>query len=391
MPATDRLEGASKKAAREFPCSAIKSFPGAQCQNKPTVCSTTTEPTKASVCLPRWSRPTPCRTRAFPQALAKVMMGAMLCLPLALTFAQTAVEPPAVPLKDESADRPAPSVGDHSHEAKPLSPWQILTAGAANHDPTRRGEAVAALGTIGPRTQVVRLLEQSLQDEDSSIRQLAASTLGEMRARRSIPKLKEALHDDSPAVTFAAAKSLWLMGDRGGREIFIQILSGEKSSSNGLLKEQMRATKKKLQDPQKLALLGAKEAASSLLGPAGWGIKIMEEAMQDRSSSARAMSAILLGPDASPDALQQLQEALGDKNWIVRAAAAQALGSSRHRDQIQHLQPLLEDDRAAVRYMAAASIVRLSERKAGQIPEPVDSTRSDARPALDPHGPGAFR
>jgi HEAT repeat protein len=149
------------------------------------------------------------------------------------------------------------------------------------------------------------------------------------------------------------------MGGRTGRDVLIQILSGEKSSAAGLFKGEVEAPKKKLQDPGKLAITGAKEAASSLFGPAGWGFKVMDEVTQDRSATARALSAILLGPDATLDGLRELQDALSDKNWIVRAAAAQALGASRHRDQIEYLRPLLQDDKLAVRYMAAASILRL--------------------------------
>ena len=175
------------------------------------------------------------------------------------------------------------------------------------------------------------------------------------------------------------------MGDRTGRDVFIQVLSGEKSSSAGLLKGEVEVTKKKLPDPGKLAITGAKEAASSLFEPAGWGFKVMDEVSQDRSASARAMSAILLGPDATLDGLRELQDALSHKNWIVRAAAAQALGSSRHRDQIQYLRPLLQDDKPAVRYIAAASILRLSSGEA--TADRANSLKSEARPAFGPRGP----
>jgi HEAT repeat protein len=394
MLAMERLKGDSNKLPHHCWCFALqtRSLSREPPQNNTPAHSSMPERTTPRVGLQIRRRISPMfyRGSILPQALAKMIV-AVLCFSFPPTFAQTAAQPAAVPQTDDPSNRPAPSVDDQSHKPKPLSPWQILKAGAANHNVTRRGEAVAALGTIGPKTRVVRLLEQSLQDDDASIRQLAASTLGEMRARAAIPKLKEALHDDAPAVTFAAAKSLWLMGDRAGRAIFIQILSGEKSASNGVLKDQLQATKKKLQDPEKLALIGAKEAASSFFGPAGWGIKVMEEVMQDRSASARALSAILLGPDATLDALEQLQGALTDKNWIVRAAAAQALGSSRHRDQIQYLRPLLQDDKPAVRYMSAASIVRLSDLKVVATPAAGVSARSEVRPAIDPRAPATFR
>lgn len=313
----------------------------------------------------------------------------LLLLTLICAFASaqnssSAASPDPAPQKAPAASTAASK--DVAAAAQP-TPWQILTDGASTHNALRRAEAVAALGTIGPNHRVVALLEKALVDSDPSIRQLAARTLGEIQARASIPKLRQALKDDSPQVGFAAAKSLWTMGDHSGRAVFIQILSGQKSSSDGLLKGGLQSTREKFQDPKNLAIIGAKEAASSLFGPAGWGITIMEEVRKDRSASARAMSAILLGPDATLDALHELQDALNDKNWIVRAAAAQALGTSHHRDQIQYLRPLLEDDRPAVRYIAAASIVRLSNSELGTAADRATPLKSEARPALGPKGP----
>jgi len=314
-----------------------------------------------------------------------VLLVTLICSFASAQNLSSAASPNPAPQKAQST---APIAASKDVAAvPPPTPWQILTAGASTHNALRRAEAVAALGTIGPNHRVVALLEKALVDSDPSIRQLAARTLGEIQARASIPKLRQALKDDSPQVGFAAAKSLWTMGDHSGRAVFIQILSGQKSSSDGLLKGGLQSTREKFQDPKNLAIIGAKEAASSLFGPAGWGITIMEEVRKDRSASARAMSAILLGPDATLDALHELQDALNDKNWIVRAAAAQALGTSHHRDQIQYLRPLLEDDRPAVRYIAAASIVRLSNSELGTAADRATPLKSEARPALGPKGP----
>jgi HEAT repeat protein len=102
------------------------------------------------------------------------------------------------------------------------------------------------------------------------------------------------------------------------------------------------------------------------------------------------MSAILLGPDATLDALHELQDALTDKNWIVPAAAAQALGASRHRDQVQYLRPLLQDEKPAVRYMTATSILRLSSGVVGATVDRADSLKSEARPTHGPRGPNTL-
>lgn len=309
------------------------------------------------------------------------------CLAVASAAAQSSSG-----VSDQPDAKPANgSAAKASRNNPELRPWDILSAGAGNKNPMRRAEAIAALGTAGTQTRVVRLVEHALNDSDPSIRELAARTLGEMRARSSIPKLTKALHDDSAEVSFAAAKSLWAMGNHAGREVFLEILAGEKTSSGGLIKNELQATKKKFQDPKGLAIMGAKEAATSLFGPAAWGIKVMEEITQDRSASARAMSAILLGPDATLDSLRQLQDALDDKNWIVRAAAAQALGVSRHREQIPILQPLLQDDKPAVRCMAAAAIVRLSGGAAAVPAASATAATAEARPALDPTAQKTFK
>jgi HEAT repeat protein len=270
------------------------------------------------------------------------------------------------PSAAQTEDKPGPSErsGETSHPRASLSPWQLLAEGVTSHIVARRQEALAALGTLGTKSRAVQLVVSALDDKDASIRQHAARNLGKMHAKSAIPRLKEALNDDSAGVSFAAAKSLWDMGDHTGRDVFIEILAGERSHSGDVMKDQLESARKRLQDPRGLAVIGAKEAANSLFGPAGWGIKIVEEITKDRSVSARAMSATVLGHDASLDAINGLDDALDDKNWIVRTAAAEALGECKQPDQIKHLTALLSDDKPAVRYMAAASIIRLSSSKA---------------------------
>ncbi len=343
--------------------------------------------------------PSPSSTPSLRATFFKISL--ILCLALAPASAQdSAIESDTKPADPKSASdtaspapgaKPGDSPAPASTNPSQPRPWDILSDAAHNKNSTRRAEAIAALGTAGTQRRVVRLIERALDDTDPSIRELAAKTLGQMRARSSIPKLTEALNDDSAEVSFAAAKSLWTMGNRAGRDVFLQILAGEMSSSSGLIKNELQATRKRFQDPKALAVIGAKEAATSLFGPAGWGIKVMEELTQDRSAPARAMSAILLGPNATLETLRQLQDALHDKNWIVRAAAAQALGVSRHREQIPVLQPLLQDTKPAVRCMAAAAILHLSAGAPPAPAGPATSASAEVGPALDPSAQKSFK
>ncbi len=110
-----------------------------------------------------------------------------------------------------------------SADAGALSPaaatrkaWKCLNDGLAEKNYDRRAQAIAALGTIGLRRNVVSLIEGGLKDKDSRVRETAADVLGTMKSRGSIPKLRAALDDESPTVRFAAAQALWNMGDRSG-------------------------------------------------------------------------------------------------------------------------------------------------------------------------------
>ena len=323
-----------------------------------------------------------------------IVAAALLCLLFSAAVGQTNAGD-SQPRTTPSQDLPQTQATATLNNSMSPDAWKILSESASNRNPLRRAEAVVALGTAGSQKRVIRLVERSLDDSDASIRELAARTLGEMRARSAIPELTEALSDKSPEVSFAAAKSLWSMGNRSGRDVFLKVLSGEANSSgvmkSGLIKDEFQATRKKLDDPKALAVMGAKGAATSLFGPAAWGIKIMEELTLDRSASARATSAILLGPDATLDTLRQLQDALNDKNWIVRAAAAQALGASRHREQISFLQTLLQDSKPAVRCMAAAAIVRLSAGPTGATASQGAPATAEVHPAFDPGARKSFK
>src|SRR4051812_48443175 len=111
-------------------------------------------------------------------------------------------------------------------------PWEIVKQGAAEENPIKRAQAIAALGTI--RTpQADKLVEAALADRDPSVRLTAVSALAERKSRATIPRLRAALADDSGEVSFTAAKALWEIGDRSGQELLEQVLSGERKQSAG--------------------------------------------------------------------------------------------------------------------------------------------------------------
>jgi HEAT repeat protein len=241
--------------------------------------------------------------------------------------------------------------------------WDVLRTGLNDKNPDKRRQAVTAIGSIGAETDAVQLVEGALRDPDSLVRQTAAATLGQVKARQSIPSLKTAMDDVSGEVAFAAAKALWDMGDRSGRDLIEDVLTGQEKASEGPLKDAMRDAKRKMHDPKALAVMGFKEASGALLGPFNIGIIAAEQAFKDGSTGGRALATTLLAEDCDAEALRLLEwSCTSDKSWAVKAASAKALGWCGNKDAIPTLERNLADSNAAVRSMSAGAIIKLSSK-----------------------------
>ena len=277
----------------------------------------------------------------------------------------------APPADQTSSGEPSKSSAQESTDSHQLrvDAWKLLKDAAADKKAARRQNAMLALATLGRRSSAVQLVEHALlHDEDSTIRQTAASALGEMKNRQAVPSLRKALDDDSAVVRFAAAKSLWDLGDHSGRDILIEVLEGESSPSEGFIKSSFDKADKKLHSPHDLIFMGINEASGAFLGPFSMGVTVAEQLMKDKTAPARALSATLLAGDHDPRSVRDLDQALGDKNWAVRAAAAKALGNYGCKALVPDLEPLLQDKKDEVKFMAAASLLKISSAPGSRIP-----------------------
>lgn len=240
------------------------------------------------------------------------------------------------------------------------SAWDLLNHALADGNPVKRSQALTALGLIGSTApHVVDLLEAGLTDKDETVRQTAAIVVGDIGARQAIPMLKKALDDESGEVSFAAARSLWVMGDLSGREVFWAVLAGDQKAGPGMIHGEIRDAKRKMHSPAAMVKIGISEAAG-FLGPFSMGVGFVEELMKDKGATARALSAKLLGSDSDPQTRLELEQSLEDKNAGVRAAAARALSQRAGKEELAKIQPLLADSNDGVRTVAAAAIIRLS-------------------------------
>jgi HEAT repeat protein len=241
--------------------------------------------------------------------------------------------------------------------------WTVLDTsltGNAEH----REQALAALATLGSNDpEAVRRAVTALDDKTLEVRRVAALTLGELKAASAIPRLTQAL-DDSPEVSFAAAKALVELGDPAGREVLVAVLAGERRDAPGILANAMHKAKGKLHHPGQLVLMGSQDATGAMFGPVSMVIPAIKDTADLKSKGApgRAAAAAYLAKYPDEYAVQLLEWALSDDNQFVRLEAAKGLGERGNAGSIAKLEPLLADDHNIVRDMAAVSILRIDAR-----------------------------
>jgi HEAT repeat protein len=241
--------------------------------------------------------------------------------------------------------------------------WNILTDGVNAKKFGDRMMALKALADLGPNVKGVQLVAGMLKDDDPDIRAQAAATLGEMKSRTAIRPLHSALGDEAPQVSFAAAKSLWQLGDTTGKRVLLEVLEGEKPTKDGFVAGQMRAMRRRFGDKKELASLGATETAGALLpGPLGMGVGLTKKGLAGSTNLARADCATLLSRRPDRETLLALKAALVDRDWMVRASAAKAIGVLGRPDTRKWLEFSLTDGKPAVRYEAAVAILRITSR-----------------------------
>ena len=185
-----------------------------------------------------------------------------------------------------------------------------------------------------------------------------------LAGKSSTDALHQALKDDVPEVGFAAAKALWALDDKAGKEALLAVLGGEVKASSGFFTKQKRDAMRLMHTPKPMFILMMKGGAGFAPFPGlGAGISSMVGLLSDPSVSGRAAAALLLGRDKDRSTLDALKDALSDKDWSVRAAAVHSLALRNNPALQPDLEPLLDDKKEAVRLRAAAGYMRLETIK----------------------------
>ncbi len=243
-----------------------------------------------------------------------------------------------------------------------------------------------ALGLVGPREPYITQLESMLDDKDLEVRLAVITSLVDLKNKRTVPTLQKALDDETPEVSFAAAKALWALEDPAGRQALISVLSGETKTSSGFITKQKRDALRMLHTPKTLFMFAMKTGAGFAPVPGlGTGISSLQGILSDPSVSGRAATALLLSTDKDPAVLPALEDALEDKDWSVRAAAVHAIALRNDPALEKDLVPIFEDKKEAVRVRAAAGYLRLEWIKT-TLPQPAQKKRLPKRASKPPAG-----
>lgn len=290
--------------------------------------------------------------------------------------------------KPDVAGNPHAPAGDQKPSAtgaaspQPGSPeaaWLLLTTAATSDKFRDRSDALSALTILGHDRRAIALIENGLGDKEETIRVLSATSLGDLKTRSSIPKLSAAMNDPSAEVIFAAAQALWKMGDRSGRDIFYDVLDGERQVTPGPLKSKLKQARMDMHDPKALALIGVNEASGAFLGPFSMGVSLAEAYAKGGGGSVQALCAQLLASDDNRRTLGELTDALTDKNWVVRVAAARSLAKLNDRAALPRLKDLMASDKSQpARLTMAAAIIHLSRGRGLSASAPATEAASAA-------------
>jgi len=237
----------------------------------------------------------------------------------------------------------------------------MLRQALENKNPDTRKQAVVALSLAATRDPVFARLEGMLEDKDVQVREAAVASLAEAKTPSARAALRQALADDVPEVSFAAAKALWAMHDPAGEQALLAVLQRQSKTASSYFSKQKRDAMRMMHTPRVLFLFAFRQGMGFVPLPGfGQGIGSMQALLTDPGVSGRATAALLLGKDKGPATLDALKDALLDMDWSVRAAAVHSLALRDDPALKPELESLLDDNKEPVRLRAAVGVLRLS-------------------------------
>ncbi|BCL35492.1 HEAT repeat domain-containing protein [Nostoc sp. MS1] len=230
-----------------------------------------------------------------------------------------------------------------------------------NEDSSVRDSAASALGEIKSEAAIPGLIKL-LEDEDSDVRDSAASALGEIKSEAAIPGLIKLLEDEDSDVRYSAAYALREIKSDAAIPRLIQLLEHEDFSVRSSAASALGEIKSEAAIPGLIQLLEHDEpvwaSAAIALGKikSDAAIPGLIQLLKNENWSIRYNAASALEKIKSEAAIPGLIKLLEDEESSVRRSAADALGEIKSDAAIPGLIKLLEDEDSSVRYSAASAL-----------------------------------
>ena len=137
----------------------------------------------------------------------------------------------------------------------------ILERALKDKNPDTRKEAVVALSLAGTGEPYASLLKSMLDDKDVEVRLAVVASLVDLKGKSSSIALHQALKDEVPEVSFAAAKALWALDDPAGKEALLAVLAQETKAKSGFFTKQKRDAMRLMHTPKPMFILMLKSGA----------------------------------------------------------------------------------------------------------------------------------
>lgn len=252
--------------------------------------------------------------------------------------------------------------------------WKLLDKEASEKKTETLVMVVSSLGDLGDEPKAQKMLLEAVDSPDIDVRTAAITAMGQTKNPIFLPTLRKLLNDEKPQIAFAAASTLWNMGDHSGQDLLFAVVEGERKGDAGMLGGAMHQAGKDMHSPTEIA----KMTAPFFLGPFGIGFAAYNYMHKAGGDSPRVIATELIAQDKSPAVRKELVDALDDKDHEVQQTAARMLGNFHDGDLANKLVPLFVHSRPAVRITAAAAAIRMtSPRVSGPaVPRHKRSTKS---------------
>jgi len=267
-----------------------------------------------------------------------------------------------------------------------------------DRDPQEVYKAVVALGLLGGRAWVPKILPLLASEE---VRVAAAGALGNLGAREAVRPLLERLGDREPEVRAAAAQSLGILKATEA----IPRLTALLADGNEFVQSSVLNALSQLDAFEAVAAVdvvlikSAHDIRTSALYTAGkirarGAIHGLVTCLEDGKDDVRELALETLVALECVEALPAVEKRIGDANAGVAARAVEAFGILGGSSKKAALLELLRHPKASVRSSAAETLADLDVKEAAPAIVPLlrdddDNVRSTARRALEELGPAS--